>query len=290
MGLYDRAYATEDQVYRDRPQLSMIVKIVIVTGIVFLVDSLSVGENGEHPIGNWLALNANWFLRPWDAYRLLTYGFVHADLWHILFNMFGLWMIGRLLEQTIGGREFLAFYLVSIVASGAIWSVIAFFGHVAGQPFPFVIGASGAVASVIIATVLRYPKETVYLYGIIAMPFWVFGVMFVGFDLVQAFFNKESNVAFTAHLGGAGFGFLYHYSGIRLESLVKPEQWSNLFKRKPRLKVVRQPEADKLDDEADRILQKIHEQGQDSLTAREQKVLEKYSRRVNQRRQKDPWD
>ena len=55
MGLYDRAYATDDRVYRDRPQLSMIVKIVIVTGIVFLVDSLSVSEGGEHPIGNWLA-------------------------------------------------------------------------------------------------------------------------------------------------------------------------------------------------------------------------------------------
>lgn len=290
MGLYDRAYATDDRVYRDRPQLSMIVKIVIVTGIVFLVDSLSVSEGGEHPIGNWLALNANWFLRPWEAYRLLSYGFVHADLWHILFNMFGLWMIGRLLEQTIGGREFLSFYLVSIVASGVIWSVIAYLGHESGQPFPVVIGASGAVASVIIATVMRYPKETVYLYGIIAMPFWVFGIMFVGFDLVQAFFNKSSNVAFTAHLGGAGFGALYHYSGMRLESLIRPEDWSNPFKRKPRLKVVREPQTDKLDDEADRILQKIHEEGQDSLTAREQKVLEKYSRRVNQRRQKDPWD
>lgn len=291
MGLYDRPYATDDRIYRDRPPMSMIFKIIIATGIVFMADLFTGGEGGIGQIGKWLELFPDWFLRPWEAYRLLTYGFVHATLWHILFNMFGLWMIGRLLEQTIGPREFLAFYLVSIVASGVIWSVTAYLGHVVNeQPLVPVIGASGAVASVIIATVMRYPKETVYLYGIIAMPFWVFGVMFVGADLLQALFNRGSNVAFTAHLGGAAFGALYHYRGWRLEEWIQLERWTGVFNRQPRLKVVREPEPDKLDQEADRILKKLHDEGQDSLTPREQKTLEKYSRRVNQRRQRGSLD
>lgn len=281
MGLSDRSYLQSESY--DRSPMSMIVKLMIITGIAFLIDLLTASPERGPVVSVWFGLHSNWFFRPWEAYQLLTYGFMHENFFHILFNMFGLWMIGRLLEMAVGSKEFLYFYLVSIVFSGLVWSLIA----LVARENALLIGASGGVAAVVIATILRFPKQIVSLYGIIDMPFWLFGVLFVGADLLGALGSGLANVAYTAHLAGAGFAAAYHYSGIRLASIWDPSQLQQLFHRKPKLRVVRDEGPDKLDQEGDRILDKIHQFGQESLTARERRTLEKYSRRVNERRRRE---
>lgn len=290
MGLYDREYASDSQYGAPRQQLTTLVKIIIVTGVAFLGDILTNNGSGVGLLTQYLELFPDWFMRPWTAYQLLTYGFVHGSVMHILLNMFVLWMFGRLLQDTIGEREFLWFYLVSIVAAGMFWSLTAYGAHVLRDvPLAPVVGASGGVSAIVLATILRYPREKLFLMGIIEMPFWVFGCIFIGMDVFRAIVNPDGGVAYTAHLGGAGFAALYHFSGFKFERWIDVSQIKSMFKRKPKLRVIRDAEPDNLEKEADRILQKIHEQGQDSLTKREVKLMEKYRRKINEKRRQDPF-
>jgi hypothetical protein len=122
----------------------------------------------------------------------------------------------------------------------------------------------------------------------VAFPAWVIGVFYVGGDLIGFLGNKDSNVAFLVHLAGAAYAYLFFRTGFVIGGSL-PEfgnPLKGLFKTKPNLKVHRpQPERkqDRLAEKADAILQKLHEQGESSLTARERKILEDYSRSIKQK-------
>jgi hypothetical protein len=102
--------------------------------------------------------------------------------------------------------------------------------------------------------------------------------------------DGSAQVAYDVHLAGAAFAAAYFYGKLNFGALGSlGEAVTRLFKRQPKLRI-HQPEEqavpEKLQAEADRILEKIHREGQDSLTAKERKVLEEYSRAVRKQRQK----
>ncbi len=204
--------------------------------------------------------------------------------------MLGLWFLGRDVEGLYGRKEFLRIYLALIVVGGLVWTVAA---KLQGAPDnAAVLGASGAVVGVVVLFALNFPRRTVVLFPIpIPMPAWVLGMLIVASDLLQALTRTDSHVAYTVHLAGAAFAFFYHrlrWNFGRLGSRLSPG-W---FRARPRLHVHLPPEEETGDlaDEVDRILEKIHREGEASLTRKERRALESASREYQRRRQQSGGD
>jgi len=285
MGIYDREYARDRQPgIHFRGDRTMVTNIMLVTGGVFLLQLLAEGLTRELVLRTDLLSTAT-LTRPWHLLGVLTYGFLHStnNIQHILFNMLAFWFFARPLEGKFGGRELLNFYLTGIVVSGLVWLLLTQSSGGSGT----LIGASGGVAAVIILFVFYYPKQTVLMAFVIPMPAWVFGIIWFLSELSGLHENQlgdGSNIAYTCHLGGAAYALLYYQTrwtfarwwptGVSLPS----------FKRRPKLRV-HHPTAneEQMDAEVDRILAKIRDEGQDSLTSQERSLLERASRRYQQK-------
>ncbi len=306
MGFYEREYYQDDAprgFSLGGGQRMVVTNLVIINVVIWLADAftspiqgfaISNGQLVPTVVGHWLshflALKADVLQQPWMLWELLSYGFAHASLgtpnglWHVLFNMFMLWMFGRDVEARYGGKEFLLFYLLSIIVAGAVWLAWNIGFQVKTGSL---VGASGGVVAVFLLFVLRNPRQTLYVWGLVAVPAWLIGGLMVGWDLLRALPGNDSNVAWQAHLAGAGFAFLYFRFHWNLSRLV-PSRWKlNLksLRSRPKLKI-HDPELDygRLDEEADRVLDKLHRDGEQSLTEKERGILENYSRRMRQKR------
>lgn len=276
MGIYDREYYRHDDSSGLFSGRSMVVNLILANAGVFLLNLLT-----DDRVIQWLALSSNFIDHPWELWRLVSYGFLHdpRDIMHIVLNMFGLYIFGREVEDRLGGLEFLRFYLVAIVIAGLVWLGAE---QVAGRP-GFLIGASGAVTGVILLNIFDAPNRRVYLFGVLPMPAWVFGTLFILGDAFGAA-NHSSSVAHSAHLAGAAFAAAYYYLRWNLGMLVPGRLLKKL--RSPRLKVLRPDEDPRdLNLQVDEILEKISRQGEASLTAAERRTLEAASKRY-QRRQR----
>jgi membrane associated rhomboid family serine protease len=141
-------------------------------------------------------------------YQIFTHMFTHADLGHIFFNMFNLWMFGRILENVWGPKKFLTFYLVcGIVAAAAHLAVQYYTGG-----FSFAIGASGAVMGVMVGFAVLFPN-TELMFIFLPVPIkakWIVAAM-CAFDLFGGLGYTGDNIAHWAHLGGAAAGFVLVY-------------------------------------------------------------------------------
>lgn len=298
MGYQERDYYREEGT--DDPlgirSLSMTTKIIIVTGLVYLVDMFFGGE--RHAVTWHLGLHANWWLQPWNFYQLLTHGFTHdpEKIQHILFNMLGLWFFGQMLEERWGGRGLLRYYLLSIVFCGLVWSARHFF--LIGDEKGWCVGASGGVTAVIILFCLYYPQARVFLM-FLPLPAWAAGLLIVLMNVAGIDFKPAGpdtpETAFDAHLAGAAFAVAVWALKIdfgRWKLFNIPGGWlryiKGWFKSRPDLRVhseaAYQDEDDNLEAEGDRILAKISTQGDASLTAKERRTLEQYSRLMRDKR------
>lgn len=272
--------------------------IVIICVVLYLIDAFTppirfAGQIVSNQFFDILALksedvfSSKILSEPWNMYQLISYGFAHASmstqrsLWHIFGNMLALWMLGRFVEDRLGRMEFLVFYLAAILFSALVWGVF----HI-NQPGT-IIGASGGVVAVVILFAFMFPNVKVYLFGVLEIPGWVVGLLVVGQDLLLALNPENTRVAYQAHLGGAAFGAMYHLSGFRFLQF-RPVIWiSSLFSRRPRLRVHSgddpQDDLAKETEMADRILEKVHREGESSLTRKERKFLQRYSKKVRDR-------
>lgn len=234
------------------------------------------------------------FLRPWlwfvasdvlvKPWTLLTYMFVHAGLWHLVFNMLGLFFFGPPLESRWGSGEFLKYYLICGMA-GALLSLVF-------APQAAIVGASGAVLGVMLAFAMAWPDAPIYIWGIFPVKAkWL--VLIIGlFTLMSAVEGARDGVAHFAHLGGLVAGLIYLKMDWRGASSV-----GSLKKRmgRTRIRVVegggdapapprrskrgRPAEEEKLLDEVDRVLDKISREGMASLSTEERALLDHVSRR-----------
>ena len=139
---------------------------------------------------------------PW---QLLSYAFLHGDLTHIFFNMFGLWMFGRDLERLMGPRNFLVYYTTCVVGAGLVQLV---FAAVTGGVYP-TIGASGGIFGILLAYAMFFPNRTVMLlFPPIPMRAKYFVLFYGLLELYLGVSGMSPGVANFAHLGGMLFGFL----------------------------------------------------------------------------------
>jgi membrane associated rhomboid family serine protease len=171
----------------------------------------------DHPAlhGRELALVSTVHLQAGHVWTLLTSVFSHSDLWHILINMFVLWSFGSIMERLLGSARFAAFYLASgVFASAAHCAVSALMGR--GQTAA--LGASGAVAAVLMAYALTFPKHRILLFGVVPMPALGGVLLFVGFDIWGLIAQGQGGglpIGHGAHLGGALAGAVFWWLQMR---------------------------------------------------------------------------
>ena len=146
---------------------------------------------------------------PWT---LLTYGFLHAGVTHLLFNMFALWMFGSDLERVWGAKR-LALGYFSGVAIGALAQV--FVGGAFGASDAPVIGASAGVFAMLAGYAIVFPNRIVMLLiPPVPLPARVFVVLYGALELVLGVTGTATGVAHFAHLGGMAGGWIaYRFGG-----------------------------------------------------------------------------
>ncbi len=290
MGLYDREYYRENDgqmSFSMGGQTATMLLLYVNVGI-FLVDWAL-----QLDLARYFGAHVDTVYKPYLWFQYVTYGFLHSTktIWHILGNMFVLWMFGRFVEARYGKAEFLKIYFISIVICGIVWNVAtlaAFGGEIPmmkdGETLGMV-GASGAISTIMALFICLYPKMTVYLGFLIPVPAWVVGVLI----LLSNIFGQDESVAYSAHLAGIGFGLAYFFSGVHLGKFIPSKlalpKWS--LKSRPKLRIHTEEEDfdpyNDSDEEAERILEKVNQSGMESLTEAERKKLEAYSRRMRQK-------
>ncbi len=136
-------------------------------------------------------------------YELISSGFVHGSISHLLFNMITLFFFGPVLEMQIGEVEFLGLYFTGLIAS----SIPSLVKH-KDNPQYATLGASGAVEAVLFGFILLFPLEPLYLMLIpIEIPALLFGVAFIGYSIYAS--KKEGKINHEAHIAGAAWGIFY---------------------------------------------------------------------------------
>ena len=176
-------------------------------------------------------LGLHFFLASdFKLYQLFTYMFVHGNLMHIFFNMFTLWMFGRIMEQVMGSQRFLFYYVVCGLGAGIVQEGVQYLEYVyqglaayssvnigGGVTVPMAtylntwatVGASGAIYGILLSFGMTFPEERMF---IIPFPFPIKAKWFVmGFtviELLSALGNRGDGVAHMAHLGGMLFGLV----------------------------------------------------------------------------------
>lgn len=140
-----------------------------------------------------------------QVWQLLTYGFLHGNLSHIFFNMFGLWMFGRDIERVLGSQRFLIYFLTCIVGAGIVQLVVA---GIQGGIYP-TVGASGGVFGLLLAYAMFFPNRTVMLlFPPIPMRAKYFVLAYGLLELYLGLSGRAPGVANFAHLGGMFFGYV----------------------------------------------------------------------------------
>jgi membrane associated rhomboid family serine protease len=169
-----------------------VLRLIVVNVGVFFFTASSPGLYGL------LAFVPRYVLhQPWT---IVTYMFVHGSFSHILFNMLGLFFFGPRLEHRLGSRHFLGLYFTSGIA-GALLSFLNF-----GTP---IIGASAAAFGVFLGFARYWPRERVYIWGILPVEARVLVAVMTALALFGGAGFGSAGIAHFAHLGGFLGGWLY---------------------------------------------------------------------------------
>lgn len=211
MGIFNRDYMRSSQFRLSNPTSWTAIQMIVIVSISVWLCALFGQRQGDVNLflaenfrASWAALTAG---RIWTP---VTSVFYHEGLFHILLNLFVLWMFGRTIEEDWGKARFLRFFIIGGTA-GALAHCFLMSG--AGQVHT-VHGASAGVFAVVIYFVCKDPKQNVLLFGVLPMQTWMMGAILLGVDILGAFgFSVVGggDVAHFAHLGGAAYGGLYFF-------------------------------------------------------------------------------
>lgn len=197
---------------------SVVVKnIIIINVIVFFAVFFT-------PFSKFYEVLAMYYIDSprFGFWQLITHMFMHGGTWHILMNMYGLFLFGTILERVWGSQKFVFFYFATGIGAALVYLLVeglkykanlgTFFPFSAGFPVPSipVVGASGAVFGVLIAFAMLFPNTELML---LFIPFPIKAKYLIGgyvvYELVRGLqFSPDSQIAHFAHIGGALFGFI----------------------------------------------------------------------------------
>ena len=181
-----------------RPMPSGVRALLIATIASFMLQ-LGAGDGMITSLALW-PLQGNFM--PW---QLVTYAFLHGNLVHLAFNMYGLWLFGSELEYLLGRRLFLKLYFASVLSAGLMQLLAT---SLTGGAYP-TLGASGGVFGILLAYAMFFPNRIiVLLIPPIPLPAWLFVMLYAGIELTLGVTGTQAGVAHFAHLGGMIGGYI----------------------------------------------------------------------------------
>ncbi|NER13405.1 rhomboid family intramembrane serine protease [Leptobacterium flavescens] len=177
--------------------LSIVVIVIIVANILISLkgfNDFSFFEKYKFHIGS---------IRRGEQLRLVTSGFLHVDMGHLVLNMFSLYLFADVVVDYMGTKNFVIIYLISLLAG----SLLALFFHKEEYHYS-AVGASGAIMGVIYSAILLHPENNLYFIFLptVGIPGYVFGIGYLLYS-IYGMKNKLGNIGHTAHFGGAVGGY-----------------------------------------------------------------------------------
>jgi len=169
----------------------------------------------------WTAINDQEISLGFRFWQLITYGFLHGNLFHLAFNMLALVMFGGAVEQLLRTRAYFIYYFSCIIGAALTQLVFLYFWP---RGFFPTIGASGGVFGLLLAFALFYPHaKLMLLFPPIPMPARIFVLLYAAIELFLGITGTAAGIAHFAHLGGMVMGWLLiHYWRGRLP--LKPKR------------------------------------------------------------------
>lgn len=298
MGLQDRHYYRAEPPrgggFSARPSLSgwsVNTWLIVINTAIFLLGALVPAVGGFlFNYGHFSTAEAFFFVRgnaivlSMEVWRLLTFQFLHAHFLHLFFNMFGLFIFGGMVEQYLGRKRYLAFYLTCGIFGAVAYLVLNLIGQTGLQipgglgndPHTPLIGASAGVFGVILAAAYLAPNAVLQLLiPPVPLRLKTFAYIYVGIAFLNLLMGGANAGGDAAHLGGAAAGAIL----IRNAHLLR--DFFDVFKdsrRRPRANPGRVAGSSRREErEVDRILSKVATEGLQSLTEAEKRVLRRAS-------------
>ncbi len=218
--------------FRELPEI--IKNLLIINGLLFLA-TISLGSYGID-LTQLLGLH-QFQSEDFMPHQLITHFFMHGNFTHLFFNMFALWMFGKILENVWGAKRFLIYYMITALGAAALHLAVSQYQiYELSNEFPNLIelakkglynpsnenslrltqlvttptvGASGAVFGILLAFGMLFPNTLLYIYFAIPIKAKYFVMIYGALELYLGLSNNPAdNVAHFAHLGGMLFGFL----------------------------------------------------------------------------------
>jgi membrane associated rhomboid family serine protease len=204
-----------------------VLNLMIINAILFVTKILAQSHDVNYEITGTTAFeNAMVLHHPFSPdfhfYQYITSLFMHANGQHIVFNMFGLWMFGHMVENAYGTKRFLIFYLVCGIGASLIFQVwesiyivqtvggsLGFWATLHMYPYGILLGASGAVFGLTIGAAMLFPNTEMYMMFIpIAIKLKWLAAFYAVAELYNSWQQPGDGVAHLAHVGGMIFGFI----------------------------------------------------------------------------------
>ena len=162
-----------------------------------------------------LGLVPMWVVTQLRIWQLVTYMFIHAGLFHILFNMLALWMFGAELERVWGTRYFVKFYFVTGIGAGVLTVLLSLlpYGPTAQLYGSDIVGASGAVYGLLLAYALYFPDRPIYMYFVFPIPAKIFVIIMGALAFFSSMSESGGGVANATHLGGLLVAYVFLKGG-----------------------------------------------------------------------------
>ena len=282
-----------------------VTKHLLIINILFFAGQWVAGLHG---IDLTQSLGLHFFLsNNFHWYQLFTYMFLHGNLEHIFFNLFAVWMFGRIVENTMGTKRYIFYYFTCGLGAGLCQEAVQFVELLNGaQNIGLTVGASGAVYGILLAFGMTFPEERIFIFPLpvpIKAKYFVCGYAVI--ELLSALARSNDGVAHVAHLGGMLFGLLlilywrngrgrnrggyydnYYDRGSRGSSF---RNWFSALRRKRTTPTsggeyekdfsYRQRKKEE-EEQMDRILDKVKERGYEALSEEEKKKLFDFSKKL----------
>ncbi|MEW6095672.1 MAG: rhomboid family intramembrane serine protease [bacterium] len=245
---------------------SGIKNLIIINSIIFLLQLF-----GLNNFIKFLGLTPVLVYHKLMLWQLVTYMFLHGDIFHILFNMLALWMFGSTIEARWGTKKFVRYYFLCGIGGGIATCLLS-----PNSIIPS-IGASASIFGILVAYGMMFPNSIVLLFGLFPMKARHFVILFGAIELLACLRYTPDGIGHFAHLGGMVVGYLYlknilNWNRITgsIAELKKKREKESIEKKQVDLQSVKE--------HIDVLLDKISSQGIDSLSKEEQDFLKKASR------------
>ncbi len=189
------------------PTLTPVVKAILIASGAFFLLQLTLDTFAGFSLGGILGFVPARFLQGW-LWQPFTYSFLHADMFHILFNMLVVWTVGSELERLWGAQTFVGFYFVCALGAALMHGIFSIAGIGAGAWAP-VVGSSGVVYGMLLAYGILFGERTMYFFMLFPIQARYFVLLLGGIEVVSSVFNSRDGVTHLAHLGGMLTGYLF---------------------------------------------------------------------------------